>query len=262
VSGRTFSRQTIRLTFFSQWYGSTLIESGAYDGGQVLSVFFALLFGSFTVANVAPNLSALGIAQGAAYEIFKTIERQSPIDGLSKDGAPADGLRGDIVFKDVDFSYPSRPDSQILKGYNLDIKAGTMVALVGGSGSGKSTVVKLINRFYDPQVGSVTVDGRPIKEYNVHSLRSRIGIVSQEPTLFDMTIRDNILMGLDNPSLYSKEKLAEMVIEAAGIANAREFVEALPQSYDTHIGIGMLSGGQKVGFWSRACEAEEDRGEK
>lgn len=210
----------------------------------VLSVFFALMFGSFTIANVAPSLSALGIAQGAAYEIFGTIDRQSTIDGLSTDGVTADQLRGDIVFKDVGFFYPSRPESQILKEFNLEVKAGTMVALVGGSGSGKSTVIKLINRFYDPQQGSVAIDGRDVKEYNVHSVRSKIGIVSQEPVLFNMSIRDNILMGLESTSGYSKEKLDQMVVEAAETANAREFIEALPASYNTQV-LNSLSGGQK-----------------
>lgn len=211
----------------------------------MLSVFFALMFGSFVIANVAPSLAALGTAQGAAYEIYAAIDRESEIDGLYDKGIQVDKLRGDFVFKDVDFFYPSRPDSQILKSYNLSIKSGTMVALVGGSGSGKSTVIKLINRFYDPQGGEVLVDGRSIKDYNVHSLRSKIGIVSQEPVLFDMTIRENILMGLENTSSYSKEKLAQMVEDACEMANAKEFVEALPKSYDTHIGVGMLSGGQK-----------------
>ncbi|KAI9002595.1 P-loop containing nucleoside triphosphate hydrolase protein [Hyaloraphidium curvatum] len=227
------------------WYGSTLIESGTYDAAQVLSVFFALLFGSFTVANIAPNLSALGVAQGAAFEIFNTIERHSEIDALSSAGLSAANLRGDFELRNVDFFYPTRPEYQVLKNFSLTIRAGTMVALVGGSGSGKSTVIKLLNRFYDPQVGEVQVDGRNIKDYNVRSLRSKIGIVSQEPVLFDMTIRSNIEMGLESTSAFSKEELHKMVVEAAEIANAREFIEALPEGYDTHVGSGMLSGGQK-----------------
>jgi ATP-binding cassette subfamily B (MDR/TAP) protein 1 len=126
-------------------------------------------------------------------------------------------LKGDIKLKDVFFSYPARPDQMILKGLNLEIEAGKTVALVGQSGSGKSTIIGLIERFYDPIKGSIFIDNCDIKELHLKSLRSHIALVSQEPTLFAGTIRDNIV--------YGKEDASEDEIRrAARLANAHEFI--------------------------------------
>ena len=221
------------------------------------------MMGVFSIMGMAPNISALSTAQGAAVKIHKTVDRQSPIDPLDTTGSRPSPIVGNVSFRNVNFTYPSRPEVQVLENFNLDIKAGTKIALVGSSGSGKSTIVKLLERFYDPQSGDIYLDGNLLKSINVRHLRHQFGIVSQEPTLFDCTIRENIILGLPDASAYSKEDLDSMVARAIKIANA-DFVLRLPEGVDSQVGERgiMLSGGQKVGLWSRACEAEEDRGEK
>ncbi|KAJ1935364.1 hypothetical protein FBU59_005409, partial [Linderina macrospora] len=163
-------------------YGIWRIAHGHMDAQQLLNVFFALLIGGFSIAGSAPNFSAVSTAQGCAAKVFAIIDRVSPIDPLLTDvGKKVDHVRGHIEFRDVHFSYPTRPGVPILKGFNLEIKPGQKVALVGESGCGKSTTIGLIERFYDPAQGDVLIDGVNIKEYNIGSLRHRIGIVTQEP---------------------------------------------------------------------------------
>ncbi|XP_022683063.1 ABC transporter B family member 14-like [Setaria italica] len=149
-------------------------------------------------------------------------------------------LAGDVEFQDVSFSYPSRPEVIILDGFNLAIEPGQRVALVGSSGSGKSTVLALLLRFYDPCEGQVLVDGKDIRDYNLRYLRKHIGLVQQEPILFNMSIRENISYG--NEGVSESE-----IIEAAMEANIHEFISGLSNGYDTMVGDkgSQLSGGQK-----------------
>ncbi|CAO2164387.1 unnamed protein product [Urochloa humidicola] len=149
-------------------------------------------------------------------------------------------VAGDIEFQDVSFSYPSRPEVIILDGFNLAIEPGQRVALVGSSGSGKSTVLALLLRFYDPCKGQVLVDGKDVREYNLRYLRKHIGLVQQEPILFNMSIRENISYG--NEGVSESE-----IIEAAMKANIHEFISGLSNGYDTVVGDkgSQLSGGQK-----------------
>ena len=229
------------------WYGNTLIPN-EMNAGQVLNVFFAIIIGAFSLGQATPHLAAIGLATGAAHEIFETIDRVSPIDSSSTEGTKLESITGAIEFKNISFHYPSRDDVPILSDFSLDVKAGQTVALVGSSGSGKSTIVKLVERFYNPVKGSISLDGHELKSLNVKWLREQIGFVSQEPTLFDVSIRENILYGLkEDPSVYPKEKLDSMVEEAAKMANAFDFVKKLPNGFDTHVGEAgsMLSGGQK-----------------
>ncbi|KAJ3314938.1 tRNA N6-adenosine threonylcarbamoyltransferase, partial [Gonapodya sp. JEL0774] len=125
---------------FGFWYGSTLIESGEYTGGQVLNVFFALIMGIESVSQMAPEISALATATGAAYRVWNTIDRVSPIDPSSDKGDTPDRVNGLIQLKGVGFTYPSRPDVKVLSEFSLTVEAGKTVALVGTSGSGKSTI--------------------------------------------------------------------------------------------------------------------------
>ena len=133
-------------------------------------------------------------------------------------------MSGAVTVRDVQFSYPARPDVQVLQGLSLSLSPGKTLALVGPSGCGKSTVVSLIERFYDPSAGSLTLENFDLRDLNLHWLRSQIGIVSQEPVLFDASIAENIRYG----ALF-REVSDEEVIEAAKSANIHSFIESLPQ---------------------------------
>ncbi|KAH6559790.1 hypothetical protein BASA61_000416 [Batrachochytrium salamandrivorans] len=229
------------------WYGNTLVPA-TMTPGDVLNVFFAIIIGAFSLGNATPHISAIGTAQGAAFKIFETIDRMSPIDPSSTTGAKPETVKGHITFNDIEFHYPTRVDVPILKNFSLTVKEGNTVALVGASGSGKSTIAKLVERFYDPVSGSVSLDGRNIKELNVTWLRQQIGMVSQEPTLFDCSIRQNLIYGLrDDGASIPAEKLNLMIEDACKMANAWEFIQKLPNGIDTNVGEAgsMLSGGQK-----------------
>ncbi|KAF8924692.1 Multidrug resistance protein 1 [Dissophora ornata] len=196
------------------------------------------------VGNIGPNLSAFANAQGAAYNIFKTIDRIPTIDSASPQGEKPSNLQGHVVVIDVDFHYPSRPDVPILRKMNIEVQPGQTVALVGQSGSGKSTIVGLIERFYDPISGTLTLDGVEIKDYNVTFLRDMIGVVSQEPVLFNASIKQNIAYGTrkDQPQPTDQE-----IEDVCRLSNAHDFISRLPNKYDTMVGEkgALLSGGQK-----------------
>ena len=234
------------LAFF---WGTSLILKGEATSGQVVNVFFSILIGAFSLAQIAPNMQALALAQGAASNIFATIDRVPVIDSASPEGLRPDHVEGEIAVHDVDFLYPSRPSVQVLHRFSAVFPKGKMTALVGASGSGKSTIIGLVERFYDPVGGSIKLDGNEVRELNVRWLRQQIGLVSQEPTLFATTVAGNVEHGLigtrfaDEPADEKRQR----VIEAARMANADGFITALPQGYDTQIGErGMLlSGGQK-----------------
>lgn len=225
----------------SFWYGSRLVRSGQIDGSDVLVVFFAMLIGVMSLITLPTSIQNITGGMGAAYSIYKVIDRVPDIDSFSDEGHKADTCSGDIVLKDVVFKYPTRPDVTVLKNVSLNIKPGSNVAFVGASGSGKSTIISLLQRWYDIESGSITLDGVEIRDWCVSNLRNHIGLVGQEPVLFNMSIRDNILMG--SKDLVSEERL----IEVCKMANCHSFIESLPQSYDTNVGEhgGMLSGGQK-----------------
>jgi len=179
------------------WYGSKLVAEGVdgMDGGRVLTTFLALVIGAMALMTMAPNLSAFGTGAAAALKVFQTIDRVPPIDTDDETGLRPDKVEGAITFNHVKFRYPTRPDIVILKDLQLEIRPGMTVAFVGPSGSGKSTSVSLVQRFYDPEEGQVQLDGHDLKSLDVKWLRRQIGVVSQEPVLFNMTIKDNLLQG-------------------------------------------------------------------
>ncbi|KAJ2467717.1 hypothetical protein GGI03_001411 [Coemansia sp. RSA 2337] len=227
-------------------FGSWRLRMGEYEPQVVLNVILILLIGGFMLSGAAPNISAISTAQGSAAKVFDIIDRQSPIDPLdTESGIKVDRVRGEISFRNIHFSYPSRPDVPILKGFSLDIQPGQKVALVGESGCGKSTTIGLIERFYDPAQGDVMIDGVNIKELNIGTLRQRIGIVTQEPVLFSTSIMQNIKWGAVDPE--NSPPTDDEVFEAAKAANAHQFISQLPNGYDTLVGEGgaLLSGGQK-----------------
>ncbi|XP_027754516.1 multidrug resistance protein 1 isoform X1 [Empidonax traillii] len=222
------------------WYGTTLVLTDDYTIGKVLTVFFSVLIGAFSIGQTAPSIEAFASARGAAYVIFNIIDNEPQIDSYSETGYKPDHIKGNLEFKNVYFNYPSRPDVEILKGLNLKISSGQTVALVGSSGCGKSTTVQLIQRFYDPQEGMVTIDGQDIKTLNVRYLREIIGVVNQEPVLFATTIAENIRYGREDVTMEEIEK-------ATKEANAYDFIMKLPNKFETVVGErgAQLSGGQK-----------------
>ncbi|KAJ5373656.1 ABC transporter integral membrane type 1 [Penicillium concentricum] len=231
------------------WMGSQFLVQGKVDVGHVLTILMAILIGSFSLGNVSPNASAFTNAVAAATKIFATIDRVSPLDPTSDEGIILDHVEGHIEFRNVKHIYPSRPEVTIMQDVSLTMPAGKATALVGPSGSGKSTVVGLVERFYLPVGGQVFLDGHDIQTLNLRWLRQQISLVSQEPVLFGTTIYQNIRHGLIGTRFEheSEEKIKELIENAAKMANAHDFVIALPEGYETNVGQRgfLLSGGQK-----------------
>ncbi|KAH9740061.1 ABC transporter B family member 19 [Citrus sinensis] len=222
------------------WYGVHLVGKGVSTFSKVIKVFVVLVVTANSVAetvSLAPEIIRGGESVGS---VFSILDRSTRIDPDDPDAEPVETIRGEIELRHVDFAYPSRPDVVVFKDFNLRIRAGQSQALVGASGSGKSSVIALIERFYDPTAGKVMIDGKDIRRLNLKSLRLKIGLVQQEPALFAASIFDNIA--------YGKEGATEAeVVEAARAANVHGFVSALPNAYKTPVGERgvQLSGGQK-----------------
>ena len=155
-------------------------------------------------------------------------------------------MRGHIRLEGVRFSYPSRPEMKVCENLSLDLPPGTTVALAGESGCGKSTITQLLQRFYDPNEGRVTVDGHDLKDLNVRWLRQHIAVVAQEPKLFSGTIGENIALGAVSAG-KTESVSQEEIVQAAKMANAHGFITEFQNGYDTEVGFGgsQLSGGQK-----------------
>ncbi|RHY22964.1 hypothetical protein DYB32_009344, partial [Aphanomyces invadans] len=216
------------------------VGSGCYDGGRVIIVFFSIVMGSMALGQAGPSMQAVMTARSAGYEVFDLINRESKIDASSTEGKTIDDVQGRITLESIRFAYPSRPEVEVAAGYSLDIPAGQKIALVGSSGSGKSTIVSLLERFYDPLEGRVTLDGHDLKSLNIKWLRDQIGLVGQEPCLFSDTIAANIRHGKPGATI-------EEIHEAAKQANAYDFIMGFPLGFDTAVGDrgAQLSGGQK-----------------
>ncbi|KAI8962444.1 P-loop containing nucleoside triphosphate hydrolase protein [Daldinia sp. FL1419] len=232
----------------SFWMGSKYLVDGVIPLSSILTVLLASIIGAFNLGNIAPNLQAFGTGLAAAAKIFNTIDRLSPLDPTSEEGEKLEKVVGTIRLENIKHIYPSRPEVTVMKDVSLEIPAGSTVALVGTSGSGKSTIVGLVERFYDPVAGRVLLDGHDIRTLNLRWLRQQISLVSQEPTLFSTTIYNNIKHGLVGHKYEeSEEKQREMIIEAAKKANAHDFISSLPEGYETNVGERgfLLSGGQK-----------------
>lgn len=226
----------------TMYYGGWLVANEGLDFTDVFKVSESLLFGTQMIGQAvafAPNYNK---AKVAANRIFSLLKRVPKIDASTDDGIVIKNVNGNVDYKDIRFRYPTRKDAQVLQGLNLAVHAGQTVALVGHSGCGKSTCIQLLERFYDPDSGEVQLDGQNIKPANIASLRSKMGIVSQEPILFNMTIGKNIAYG-DN----ERDVPMDEIIEAARKANIHTFIQALPNGYDTMVGErgAQLSGGQK-----------------
>merc|ERR1719495_482350 len=224
------------------WFGGYLVDIGEADFADVFTVTNAVIGGAGMVGYSFAFVADFNKAMVAAARVFQLLDRQPLIDTNPATGLKLPEVEGNVAIKDAEFSYPTRPNIQILNKLQLSIKNGESIALVGESGCGKSTVIQLIQRLYDVASGSIELENQNIESLNLSFVRSKLGIVSQEPVLFDRTIAENIQYG-DN----SRAVLMEEVVEAARSANIHQFVSSLPSGYDTKVGNKgpQLSGGQK-----------------
>lgn len=222
------------------WYTTILVErrQSTFEDGIRSYQIFSLTVPSITeLWTLIPNvLSAISILT----PVFQTLDRETEIEPDKPKESPYKSIKGEIEFRNVHFSYPSRAEMTVLDNFNLKIEAGSKVALVGPSGAGKSSVLALLLRFYDVKEGDVLIDGKNIKDYNLRQLRAQIGLVQQEPPLFSCSIRDNIRYGNEGASEAE-------IIQASIDANIHEVISNLPSGYDTSVGEKgcQLSGGQK-----------------
>ena len=229
------------------WFGMTLRYNNEvnpstgklWEPGTIMAIFFCIFIGSFMIGNLDPSLKAMKAAQTAAGRFFKAVENKPNIQCRLADQRQDISSIEKFEFQAVHFTYPARPDVKVLNGLSLTIQRGQKVAVVGESGSGKSTVMALLERFYDPDAGAVLVNGQNMASFKISALRKCIGYVGQEPVLFASSIRHNIMQG--NPSA-SKEDFAKACADAQ-----LGFVDNLPEKYSTFVGSGggQLSGGQK-----------------
>ncbi|KAG9407963.1 ABC transporter B member 10 [Aphanomyces cochlioides] len=213
------------------WYGAHLMNDRSISFKELMNTLMAFMMATPGVNQTAAFIRDTDAAKKSAAKIFSIVDPYK--------------FTGRIEFKDVFFNYPSRPDVKVLRHYDLTIEPGQTVAFCGPSGGGKSTCVALLERFYNPTLGSITLDGRDISTLNLHWLRSQIGLVGQEPVLFVGTIAENIASGISDYT--SLPDLQERVEEAAKMANAHNFIMQFPDGYQTQVGLKgeQLSGGQK-----------------
>ncbi|KAJ8385958.1 hypothetical protein AAFF_G00177790 [Aldrovandia affinis] len=220
------------------FYGGHLVVSGQMTGGTLISFFIYELELGECLESIASVYTGLMQGVGAAEKVFEYIDRKP---ALPQDGQETpDTCKGLVEFKNVTFAYPTRPDTQILKGVSFVLRPGEVTALVGPSGSGKSSCVCLLENFYSPQQGQVLLDGRPVHTYQHSHLHSQVALVSQEPVLFARSVLKNISYGLTDVPM-------DAVVQAATKANAHDFISCLSKGYETGVGEkgAQLSGGQK-----------------
>ncbi|KAI3632130.1 hypothetical protein MIR68_009966 [Amoeboaphelidium protococcarum] len=227
------------------WYGGILVSSGEITGGNVVQIFMLVVVTFHNLTVFMTSLNNMFLAFASAEDLFEIIH----MDSVQKQNKNSrDPLKRDVIFQDqiefrnVSFAYPARPEMPIFDRFNLSIQMGKFTAIVGASGSGKSSVVGLLMRFYQVQDGSIVIDGTLIQSFDLNWLRSQIALVSQEPFLFDLSIYENLLLGNVNTTLSREE-----VIEACKITQIHSVIESLPKKYDTQVGVSgsQLSGGQR-----------------
>ncbi|KAI1393325.1 putative ABC multidrug transporter [Hypoxylon trugodes] len=272
------------------WQGSRTIADvigGRAEGvtiGSTYTIIFLLVDASLVISQISPYLQIFGSATAALEKLETDMNRRSKIDGtLPSEGGDSEFFSGDVQLDNVDFTYPSRPDVPVIQGVTLHLPAGQHTAIVGLSGSGKSTIAGLLTRLYDPDQGTISVDGRDVRDFNVRQLRSFVGLVQQDPLLLDRSVLENIALGLVNsprpehtplqPILFSNQlsliaeavrrgqdlvtaaeqygtaavEIVKMVQRAAGLADAEVFLKTLEFGLGTIVGPNgdLLSGGQK-----------------
>ncbi|KAJ4259744.1 hypothetical protein NW762_007675 [Fusarium torreyae] len=231
------------------WQGFRMYQSGEIDSvGTVFTVVLSVLLASSSIGLLYPQVPALANGAAAASELFKIFDKPSSLDPLSNEGKVPSTCQGQLQVDDISFSYPSRPDTQVLKNLTLNIPAGKTTAFVGASGSGKSTIIGLLERWYIPSSGRLLLDGMDVSMLNVKWLRSQMALVQQEPVLFRGTVFENVAKGFtEAQKALALDEQRRLVQEACEAAYAHEFILKLEQGYDTYLGErgGTLSGGQK-----------------
>ena len=231
--------------FFIIWEGANLLQAGKITAGDLISfVSYTAIIGG-AIAGLGNFYTDLLGALGATERIREILRTKPEIDieaenATASSGKDAARVKGHIRYEEVYFNYPTRPDTEVLRGITLEVKPGQKIALVGPSGAGKSTIVQLLLRFYDPTAGRILLDDKDIREYDLRAYRSHIALVPQEVLLFGGSIRENILYG-------KPDATEEEVIQAARQANAWEFISGFPDGLDTIVGERgvQLSGGQR-----------------
>ncbi|KAL7253089.1 hypothetical protein ACSBR1_007580 [Camellia fascicularis] len=209
------------------WVGRFLVTHRKAHGGEIITALFAVILSGLGLNQAATNFYSFEQGRIAAYRLYEMISRSS--SAANHDGNTLSSVQGNIEFRNVYFSYLSRPEIPILSGFYLTVPAKKTVALVGRNGSGKSSIIPLMERFYDPTLGEVLLDGENIKNLKLEWLRSQIGLVTQEPALLSLSIRDNIAYGRSDASL-------DQIEEAAKIAHAHTFISSLEKGYETQVG--------------------------
>ncbi|OJJ17940.1 multidrug ABC transporter ATP-binding protein [marine bacterium AO1-C] len=221
------------------WYGAHLVKQDIMTAGELTSFSIYTVFIGSALGGLSNLYGQIQKAVGSSERILEILAEDTEID-LEQTNTKDIQIKGDVEYSNVNFSYPTREDVQVLNDINFKVKAGQKVALVGYSGGGKSTIVQLLFRYYDVNQGSVAIDGKKIESYNISALRNHIGIVPQEVILFGGTIKENILYGRPNATDEEVRKAAEQ-------ANAWSFIEGFPDKLDTIVGERgvKLSGGQR-----------------
>lgn len=260
--------QFIAMGMFVQgfWFGAKLVRNGDVGVGNVMAVFWACLIATTNFQMCIPHLITLGKGKFAMSSLIALVE--APTSGSSLGRRPSVALSmlkkrkasafrkitptkcaGEISLHDVTFAYPSRPAFPVLKDVTIYIPPSETTFIVGGSGSGKSTIAQLLLRMYDAQEGTISLDDQDVAYLDTNWTRQQIGAVSQSAILFDMTVHDNVAMGLAGPGSNRRPQDAtrKEVIEACQTALLHRFIEELPNGYDTSLGNGgmNLSGGQR-----------------
>lgn len=222
------------------WRGALLVTSGVISAGTIVSFIFAGIVVAGAFGALTEVLGDLLRGAGAASRLSELLEEKPQIAAPARPESLPEPPRGSLSFRNVSFRYPTRPEQAALKDFTLEIEPGETVALVGPSGAGKSTVFQLAERFYDPQAGTIRIDGVPLPSADPTEVRRRIALVPQDGVLFSANARDNLRYGRWDAS-------DEEIWEAAKAANAETFLRELPQGLDTFLGESgtRLSGGQQ-----------------
>lgn len=225
---------------FVIWNGASMVEAFDMSKSDFFSFLFFTMFIGISFASIPELFSSIQRAVGGTEKLMDLIEQPTEQVNITTEKAAQHELKGKIEFKNVNFYYATRPDAEVLKDISFGVEPGQQLALVGFSGSGKSTIVSLVLQFYKPVSGQILIDGKPSDEYDLTYLRNHMALVPQEVILFSGTIRENISYGKPNATL-------DEIREAARQANALEFIENFPDKFDTLVGDRgiQLSGGQK-----------------